>query len=584
MIDPVLSLAFSMHSNKGVYALLLGSGISRSAGIPTGWEVTLDLIRKLAHMKGENCEPDPAKWYEETFSEEADYSNLLKLVAKTSSERNKLLKAYFEPTEDERQQNLKTPTVAHKAIADLVAKGYIKVILTTNFDRLMEKALEEVGVIPTVISTKDAIQGATPITHAACIVIKLHGDYLDTRIKNTPEELSTYDRQLNTLLDRILDEFGLVLCGWSGEWDIALRDAVQRCKSRRYTTFWTVKDALADKAKMLADLRKAEIVPIQSADVFFSELSEKLLAIREFDLPHPLSAKAAVVTFKRYLEEEKYKIRLHDLVMQETKNLIDDISSKNYSTQQPPPDGDELLHRMKQHEARAEILQAMFSTGGYWGNRNTADLFVKSLERLADQKRQDGGYKAWVNLQLYPILLLVFSAGLAALAADNYEMLASLLLKPQNKYALRGKEPLILSVFPGAVIEQAVGWLLPNLDRHWTPASDYLVGILSSPLKEYIPDQNDLEDKFDRLEYLFSLSILDHLLQTSAYPWGPVGRFGWRLRRGGDHYIVSQIHSELESEKENWKPLKAGLFGGSLDRANIAQANMIEQLKQVHWF
>ncbi len=35
MIDPVLSLAVSMHAQKGVYALLLGSGISRSAGVPT---------------------------------------------------------------------------------------------------------------------------------------------------------------------------------------------------------------------------------------------------------------------------------------------------------------------------------------------------------------------------------------------------------------------------------------------------------------------------------------------------------------------------------------------------------------------
>lgn len=583
MIDPILSLAFSMHSNKGVYALLLGSGISRSAGIPTGWEVTLDLIRKLAHTKDENCEPDPAKWYEETFSEDADYSKLLKQIAKTSTERNRLLKTYFEPTEDERQQNLKTPTDAHKAIANLVAKGYLRVILTTNFDRLMEKALEEAGIIPTVISSTDAIHGATPIAHSSCTLIKLHGDYLDTRIKNTQEELSLYDKRLNSLLDRIFDEFGLIICGWSGEWDTALCKAMERCQSRRYTTFWTVKDSLGEKAKGLANEKRAEIIKIHSADAFFDELAEKLLAISEFEQPHPLSAKIAMVTFKRYLEEEKYKIRLHDLVMQETKNLIDDVSAKNYSTQQPVPDTDELLRRMKQHEARTEILQAMFVTGGYWGNRNTADLLVKSLERLADQKRQDGGYKAWINIQLYPILLLVFSAGLAALAADNYGMLASLLLKPQNKYAMRGKEPLILSVFPSAIIEQTTGWLLPNLDKHYTPASDYLVDTLSIPLKEYITEQNDLEDKFDRLEYLIGLSIIDHHLQTSAYPWGPIGRFGWHGRRSNDS-IMSQVKNEFEIEKENWKPLKAGFFGGSLDRANDAQMNMFEELKQTHWF
>lgn len=36
--DPTTQIAFSMFENKGVYAVLLGSGVSRSAGIPTGWE------------------------------------------------------------------------------------------------------------------------------------------------------------------------------------------------------------------------------------------------------------------------------------------------------------------------------------------------------------------------------------------------------------------------------------------------------------------------------------------------------------------------------------------------------------------
>ena len=57
MIDPVHSLAFSIQANRGVYAALVGSGVSRGAKIPTGWEVTLDLIRKLARLYGEKCDP-----------------------------------------------------------------------------------------------------------------------------------------------------------------------------------------------------------------------------------------------------------------------------------------------------------------------------------------------------------------------------------------------------------------------------------------------------------------------------------------------------------------------------------------------
>ena len=55
MIEPILSLALAVQSNKGVYALLLGSGVSRAAGVPTGWEIAEDLIRKLALLKGQDC-------------------------------------------------------------------------------------------------------------------------------------------------------------------------------------------------------------------------------------------------------------------------------------------------------------------------------------------------------------------------------------------------------------------------------------------------------------------------------------------------------------------------------------------------
>jgi hypothetical protein len=55
------SLVFSVYSGKGVYALLAGSGLSRAAEIPTGWEVTIDLARKVAGVQGDECGPDPVQ-------------------------------------------------------------------------------------------------------------------------------------------------------------------------------------------------------------------------------------------------------------------------------------------------------------------------------------------------------------------------------------------------------------------------------------------------------------------------------------------------------------------------------------------
>ena len=51
-INKLTTLAFSVYSNKGAYALLCGAGISRSAGIKTGWNIEEDLIQKIAATQG----------------------------------------------------------------------------------------------------------------------------------------------------------------------------------------------------------------------------------------------------------------------------------------------------------------------------------------------------------------------------------------------------------------------------------------------------------------------------------------------------------------------------------------------------
>src|SRR3982751_129681 len=101
MVDSLLSLAFSMHSSKGVFALLLGSGVSRAAGIPTGWEVVLTLIERLATLSGEEYNQDPAAWYRAKYHTEPDYARLLAELGKTPTERCQLLQPFFEPTEEE---------------------------------------------------------------------------------------------------------------------------------------------------------------------------------------------------------------------------------------------------------------------------------------------------------------------------------------------------------------------------------------------------------------------------------------------------------------------------------------------------
>ncbi len=582
LIDPLLSLAISLHSNPGIYALLLGSGVSSVAGIPTGWEITLDLIRKLASANGQNADPDPEKWYVNNFNEEPDYSKILEPIGgKTPAERNQILRSYFEPTIEEREEGLKVPTPAHHAIASLVSSGYIRMILTTNFDRLLEEALEAQGVVPTVLSTPDSLHGAIPYTHEKCTIVKLNGDYRDTRIKNTLKELAVYNKKVNEYLDRVLDDFGLIVCGWSAEWDVALRKAIKRCPNRRFTTYWTFRSDLKHEAKRITVHRKAEIIKIESADSFFQSLKEKVEALEDLSRPHPLSTKIAVATIKKYLVEEKYRIKLEDLVMDEVERVYSGFSDEAF-----PLGGDvnedTVTRRLKDYEALTEILQAMLAAGSYYGSPNFCSILVRSFERIADPPGSRAGSVTWVNMKKYPSLLLFYSSGIAALAAGNYDILKSLFLKLQIRVDSK-KFPAVLILYPNDIFYDAAKIIKTNSK---TPASVYLNDVLKAPLRPYLPDDSTYENCFDRFEYLIALVSSDISEKFEGKLWMPIGCFGWRgesWRFINDDHPIKSFELEIKDMGDNWPPLKVGFFDGSLNRLKEIKLKLDEYVKQQNW-
>jgi hypothetical protein len=579
MIDPALALPFSLHASKGVYALLLGSGVSRPAGIPTGWEITLDLIRQLARLRRENSEPDPDAWYRQIIGELPDYDRILDSLARSSTERSQLLRRYFEPTPEDRQRGLKVPTAGHRAIAQLTAGGYIRVIITTNFDRLIEQALEDAGVIPTVIATPDAAEGALPLVHTACCVVKVHGDYLDTRIKNTPAELAHYDERLNGLLDRIFDEFGLIVSGWSAEYDTALRAALERCKNHRFTTYWTSRGQPGEHAKRLIELRRAVQIRIQDAGEFFHDLHDKVTALEAYARPHPLSAKMAVATVKRYIVSEQERIRLRDLAVEETEALYRNLSEERFPVHGGATN-EEFARRVQQYEALTEVVRAVLVTGCYWGERPHAEYWARAIERIGnaavEPHRASPGTILWLNLRKYPALVLLYSGGIAALAAERYDTLVAMLTLPKIRHT-RPQAPVVVHVNTDAVCEPHFGWPIGGRNKI-APVSDHLQNVLRESLRELLPEDVRYLECFDRLEYLLALVHADVELGRKQEIRVPLGCFAWRgFDEGG---IIREVDAEFKRVGENWKPLKAGLFDGSTVRFEAASTGLKDFLRR----
>ncbi len=564
--EPVLKLAISIHENHGVYALLIGSGVSRAAGIPTGWEVVQDLISKVAVMEKAEPQPNLEAWYQQNFGEVPDYDKLLDRLTTTSAERMALLRSYFEPTEEEREQGLKIPTSAHKAIAKLTKLGYIRIILTTNFDRLIERALEEEGVVPDVISSDDGLKGAIPYVHSRCLVVKLNGDYRDTRIKNTHEELANYSQELNNFLDRIFDEFGLIVCGWSSGWDVALRNAILRTPTRRFTTFWLAKGELIEDAKNIIQQRRAEVIPIESANQIFTELIEKVESLRELKLSTPISTAVAVATVKRYLAEPQHRIRLHDLIQEETERVYRELSSKRFETQINNLTKELFQKRMHEYETLIERLMAMLAALSYHDAGDNANLLTQCIELLMQVPRKEGK-NVLIDLQYYPALLLVYAAGINALASRRLHNLGAILKKPiYRDYNFNVRTSSIEKLHVLSVFTHGASKWVPrqNAENEYTPANNYLCEILRPVLHDYLPDSTIFEEIFDIFEYLLALTYLD-FVDKFLFSWDEVPG------DDSDRFIefLRQRYSVIGVEKEKIKKIDKMTINISTEKNHI---------------
>lgn len=562
-MTPELSLAFAIQSSPGVYAMLLGSGVSRAARIPTGWEVVLDLVRKLAVAQGADCEPDPAAWFRSQYGAEPGYSQLLDALAKTPAERAQILRSYFEPSEEERREGVKSPTKAHRAIARLVASGHIRVILTTNFDRLMERALEEVGIAPTVISTPDQIEGALPLAHIKCCVVKLHGDYLDTRILNTPEELASYAPQIDKLLDQVLDEYGLVACGWSADWDEALRRAMERAPSRRFSTFFAARGHLGERASALLVRRGGQHMAIADADTFFETIEQRVRAIDQFSQPHPLSVKAAIAACKRYLAEPAVsRIQLADLIGDESRRVCKELQQAKLSNTSEAANTATVTERVRLYEGICQTLCALAFQVGRWGDQAAAQELASAQRRLYST-RCNQGLTLWIAYQGYPVTLLTYAALLGASIRGRSDVIAPLLT---NELELSNRHPVLaVDVAPPFCVlrDNPQPWarLLEGMDRRHTPLNDWLAEYFWGQFGEEFDSRFDFDFRFDWVEVI--LAIANHKLCPPVFnaEFHPPGRYGYRIQ--SRERVQQVLNASLEAEAESSPYVTSRLFGGT---------------------
>lgn len=555
-----------MYSNKGAYALLLGSGISRSAHIPTGWEIETCLIKQLAAAKRDIIKKDAHQWFKDKYRKEASYSSLLEELVKTSTEREQLMKQFFEPTKDERDLGWKQPTKAHKAIAKLAKAGYVRVILTTNFDRLLEQAFETEGITPQVISYEAAISQATPLVHCQIpTIVKINGDYIDCQFRNTSEELDEYPPVLKQYLKRIFEDYGLITCGWSGEWDKGLINIISEASVPRYNSFFATVGAAKEKIQDLSRLRHGELLPITGADEMFSELWEQVSALNENHVNKSMGHDIMIAKFKKYLSSSQYEIEYTDMLHRlgnKAYNTIIEHAQYNFRLTQ-----NSFSKYLEIHKTAIFPLLETAILAVRWGKWSHIKPFGDLLVKLCIKPFRNGESSIKITQYLHALapMLLFNVIGVACVKYNRFRELDNILrlsVPAPNFIDIARRCPLLYLL--GGTFWNNDTWNTLIGECYYYPFSIFFLEELRPLFKDYFIVDSEYENIFYIWEHLKSLiygyNKCDIL--SKSFPLGEFLRKEYIYKEYGNEEPYTVFWESADNLKNEWAPIKQGMFGG----------------------
>jgi hypothetical protein len=261
---------------------LLGAGASASAHVPTASQIVLDLLTRLyaaAHSMvlqhlnlGDHATRDAILAFYDGMNgmppagDPSDYSAAFRLALPDEGPRRQYLRNQFKD---------RSPSYGQRVLGALLSQGLVDLVLTTNFDDLIEQAAEQArAALPApsrarlgVAALGDAGRASLALSDDDFpLLIKLHGDFRERELKNLDTELQKQDERLRRAFLDSSRRFGLAVIGYSGR-DASvmemLTEAVRTTGALPAGLWWltTEPDTVLPAVTELMDLADASGVP-----------------------------------------------------------------------------------------------------------------------------------------------------------------------------------------------------------------------------------------------------------------------------------------------------------------------------------
>jgi len=176
------------------------------------------------------------------FPEEGDLGEYTLYFQKVFGDNKELQRQYLNAILSE---NNVTLSVGNRILGALLTTGRTRVVFTTNFDSVVERAVAEVsGRSLSAYHLEGAASANNAISNEEFpFYCKLHGDFRYDSIKNLQADLAAQNEDLSKSLLNAANRFGLIVAGYSGRDESVIRllqSALSTPNPFPHGLFWTI--------------------------------------------------------------------------------------------------------------------------------------------------------------------------------------------------------------------------------------------------------------------------------------------------------------------------------------------------------
>jgi len=278
--------SFKVFSNQS-FDLFLGAGASISSGIPSGSELVWYFKRELLSVSGkingkkfQDLKVDANKKIIQSFFDEKGEGHIINPYSYYFNE------CYPDPLV--RKEFLtglvrdKKPSIGFMCLSALVEQIKINTVWTTNFDDLIEKAINSLNYRSCQIVSPDNAKSVQNFKTDIPTVVKLHGDFRYDPLQNTDLELQRLEDSLHNYFLEASTKRGLLVVGYSGSDEsilITLEKALENTNAFPKGLIWCIPKDVVPTERLNKIINKANeqnmrsgFMVIDSFDYFLHEL------------------------------------------------------------------------------------------------------------------------------------------------------------------------------------------------------------------------------------------------------------------------------------------------------------------------